>query len=93
MSQLDDDAILANAREIRAMDKWQIGKTRAPADCLICGKPISALTAAKISSGRRTYAHVACVSQLRAQLDKIAAQADPQPLAGDLPFAGGIEIK
>jgi hypothetical protein len=77
MARLDDGAIQANAKEIRAMAGWSTDKTRGTGNCLICAEYIPARTAARISPGRRLCAHAECVRR---------------PVAGDLLLDGVIEV-
>ena len=91
MTWLDDAAIHANAKEIRAIARRPAGKTPGAGNCLICGVYIPARTMARVLPGRRIYAHVECVSQLLARLEAGPPQK-PQPLAGDLPFDGVLEV-
>jgi hypothetical protein len=84
LERLDDTAIVAHAKSIRSMSKKPIGKTRAPTDCAICGKPIPTGAMASLLT-KQVAAHIDCMRGLRARLDELLPKQEAA-CAAELPF-------
>jgi hypothetical protein len=91
MAQLDDTAIVAHAREIRALSRRPVQKPRALTECLFCSETIAVGSNARLlASG--AYAHLDCVRGLRARLNEIMPRQEPV-VACELRFDGSISVE